>query len=1117
MADERTLTANFTADSSGFAAGTDETIRKLRELNAQVIENKQKIRDTNAEMRKYQQELDKLKSSTKNGASATADERKRMQELSDSIAKCKANLGVFATAQQRLKSDVRAVNKELDGQREAAQSVSEAMHSMSDVFKANLASGAVFTAFNVLNNEMRQAAIYCYSVGTEFEAAMSQVEAVSGAYGETLDALTNKAKELGSSTKFTATQVAEAMNYMAMAGWKPQQMLAGIDGVIGLAAASGADLATTSDIVTDALTAFGMKAEDVGHFSDVLAAASANANTNVVMLGESFKYVAPLAGTMGYSIEDVAETLGIMANSGVKASSAGAYLRTIITNLSQGVKISSAAFGEMEISAANADGSMKGLNEVVGELRQAFSLMTPQEQSFNAKLIAGQEALSGFLALVNAGEADIDKLRGAIENCDGAAAKMAKTMQENVAGKATVLKSAIDGLANAIYERFAGPLGKTLDNVTEKIEKLGDSAENGALADSFDDLAESAGDAAEELVDFIGDALPDFIGGVSGVLKFLVDFRVEIAAVIKAFIAFKAAMGLKDTATSFIKKIGDVRNAFKALKKETDETAESQKKLNAAFRDKAAFTAASAAISLLVAGVSELEAHLDDCNEKSREYMESVEELKQASEEYHDKATEMGDIAREYDEITKSADDTVTKTARLKELQDRLIDKFGSEAEGIDLVTDAFSNQANILGILNQKREEYEEISKEMAEQGLKELQNAENAKTAINVGNNFSGIDYSGLSSIDTGSTLGAAAGQNALNYALMGPFASLKDRTIYLSGTFEERLADLKKFRTQLAREGKATSETYKQVKELIEQMEQDVEDKARYQSILESYSNGDFSGEDTDTESSRAANIEKYNAQKEDLEIALSAREISHKEYYDRLRALRDKYFEDDKENWSKANDEISEFLTQNNEQIVNEICNSAEKAADGTVSAADTIGKAVDKTGDKIKGVFSDIKSEFQELLDGIDRELEKHNRDKEDEEYRSKIESLTNRLQYEKLDVYTRRSLEKELDDLQADWGEVQFKRNNADKKSIVQEAANQAGVIASNASDITKLTQTQWNNIISAFKGAAPYIKAGDFTNETAQHVYNIVINGSNKTEKQIEDEIMRKISSEVV
>ncbi len=1107
--EQRTLTANFTANASGFAAGTNETIQKLRDLNTQVVENKQKIKDVNAEMRKYQQELSKLKSSTNNGADATSAERKRMQELTDAISRCRTNLGTLAAAQQRLQSDVRNVNRELDEQRETAQEVSSAYISMGDIIKANLGSEAIMGAINVLSNDLRQLAIYCYGVGTEFEAAMSQVEAISGAYGENLEALTKKAKDLGAATKFSATEVAQAMNYMAMADWDAEQMLAGIDGVIRLAAASGGDLAETSDIITDALTAFGMKAEDVGHFADVLAAASANANTNVSMLGESFKYVAPLAGTMGYSIDETAEMLGIMANSGIKASTAGTSMRTMLTNLAQGVEIEAAAFGKMEINAANADGSMKSLNEVLGELRSAFSLMTDEEKTNNAAIIAGDKALSGFLSLVNAGEADINKLRSAIENCDGAAEKMAETMQNNVAGKATILKSAIEGLGIAIYEKFSRAIGDSLDNVTEKIDNLNNSVVNGELGNSLDGLAESAGNAAEELIDFAGEVLPGFIGATTNVLKFLTDFRVEIQAVLTAIIAYKAAMKAKDIFTSFVGSIKSIISAFQGLKTATTAATTAQNAHNAAVSSNP-YAIAAAAIGLLAGGLTELKSHLDDCNEKTREYMENVEELKQISEEYHDKAAEMGDIAREYDEITKSTDDTATKTARLKDLQDRLINEFGAEADGIDLVTDAFSNQAKVLEILNAKREEYDKISKDTAQEALDKLKNAESEKTAINVGNVFSGIDYSGLSTIDMGSTIGASAAQGALSTALKGPFSFLDDRMIYLSGTFEERLADLKEFKTKLAREGKSATDTYKQIIALIDQMEQDIADKEKYQGILENYSQGNFdndgdipkpalsgvaANEQAKAERRKAEARAAYDAEKKDLDAALAAQEISQENYYKQLEKLRNKYFDQNGEDWNR---------------VTKQIVGSAE-------SAADKIGSAVDKTSDKIKGVFSDIRNEFQGLLDGIDKELEKHNRDKEDEEYQSKIDSITKRLQYEKLDIYTRKSLEKELSDLYENWDEAKYRRSKNDQKDIIQAASQQASTLMNSASDITKLTQTQWNNIISAFKDAAPYINSSDFTSETAQNVYNIVINGLNKTEQQIEDEIMRKISSGVV
>ena len=193
----------------------------------------------------------------------------------------------------------------------------------------------------------------------DFDSAMSKVAAVSGATGSDLEALRDKAREMGEKTKFSASEAAEAMNYMAMAGWKTEDMLSGIEGVMNLAAASGEDLATTSDIVTDALTAFGLTAKDSGHFADILAAASSNANTNVSMMGETFKYCAPIAGALGFSAEDTAEAIGLMAIAGIKGSQAGTSLRTIMNNLSGDVTICGSAIGEVTIATTNADGSMR--------------------------------------------------------------------------------------------------------------------------------------------------------------------------------------------------------------------------------------------------------------------------------------------------------------------------------------------------------------------------------------------------------------------------------------------------------------------------------------------------------------------------------------------------------------------------------------------------------------------------------------------------------------------------------------------------------------------------------------------------------------------------------------
>ena len=286
----------------------------------------------------------------------------------------------------------------------------------------------------------------------DFDSAMSQVAAVSGATGSDLEALRDKAREMGAKTKFSASEAAEAMNYMAMAGWKTGDMLDGIEGIMNLAAASGEDLATTSDIVTDALTALGLSAADSGHFADILAAASSNANTNVSMMGETFKYCAPVAGALGFTAEDTAEAIGLMANAGIKSSQAGTAMRTMLTNLTGEVKFSGAAFGEMTVQTTNADGSMRSLGDILADCRVAFSQMSESERSANAEALVGKNAMSGFLAVMNAAPGDIEKLNSAINNCDGTAEKMATTMQDNLEGQLTILKSQLEELAISFGE-----------------------------------------------------------------------------------------------------------------------------------------------------------------------------------------------------------------------------------------------------------------------------------------------------------------------------------------------------------------------------------------------------------------------------------------------------------------------------------------------------------------------------------------------------------------------------------------------------------------------------------------------------------------------------------------
>ena len=306
----------------------------------------------------------------------------------------------------------------------------------------------------------------------DFDSAMSKVAAVSGATGSDFDALRDKAREMGSKTKFSASEAAEAMNYMAMAGWKTSDMLGGIEGVMNLAAASGEDLATTSDIVTDALTAFGLTAQDSGHFADVLAAASSNANTNVSMMGETFKYAAPIAGALGFSVEDTAEAIGLMANAGIKGSQAGTSLRMIMTNLSGDVKICGANIGEVTVATTNADGSMRDLSDILADCRVAFAGLSESEQAAAAESLVGKNAMSGFLALMNAGEGDINKLSSAIANCDGTAASMADTMNNNLEGQLTILKSQLQELAISFGDLLMPAIRQIVSWIQAFVDKL---------------------------------------------------------------------------------------------------------------------------------------------------------------------------------------------------------------------------------------------------------------------------------------------------------------------------------------------------------------------------------------------------------------------------------------------------------------------------------------------------------------------------------------------------------------------------------------------------------------------------------------------------------------------
>lgn len=306
--------------------------------------------------------------------------------------------------------------------------------------------------------------------GMEFDAQMSRVKAISGATEEQFATLREAAIQMGADSVFGATDAAKALEYMGMAGWDTQQMMDGLPGIINLAAASGEELGSVSDIVTDALTAFGLSAADAAHFSDVLAAASTSSNTNVGMMGATFKYAAPLAGALGYSIEDCAVAIGLMANAGIKGEQAGTSMRAMLTNLANPTDRTADAMTALGISLTDSSGKMLPMSTLIGNLRTAFAGLTETEKAQMASDIAGKEAMSALLAIVNASEEDYQKLTAAVDDCNGATTRMAEQMLDNLSGDVEGLSGALEGLSLA-FSDYGFDLFSVFNNHKEISEK----------------------------------------------------------------------------------------------------------------------------------------------------------------------------------------------------------------------------------------------------------------------------------------------------------------------------------------------------------------------------------------------------------------------------------------------------------------------------------------------------------------------------------------------------------------------------------------------------------------------------------------------------------------------
>lgn len=605
------------------------------ELGADTSKLVTDLKSANSAISKTQKELKDVDKLLKFNPGNITLIKQRTQALQTQIGNTKNKLEELKKAEQTMKSkgvdenseQFRALQREIIATESKLQELNNTAGSGSATLMAiSEKTGAIGDKATSAGKKLMPLTAGIAAIGTaavkttaDFDTAMSQVAAISGATGDDFDALRDKAREMGAKTKFSASEAAEAMNYMAMAGWKTEDMMSGIDGIMNLAAASGEDLATTSDIVTDALTAFGMAAEDSGRFADILAAASSNANTNVAMLGESFKYVAPVAGALGYSAEDVSLALGLMANSGIKASSAGTALRTLFTNMSKPTDQMAAAMENLGVRLDDGQGNMKSFREIMMDLRKGFGqLKVPQEEAVQAlqnldqeleegkitqkqydkmvqdwtkhaygaegalkaeaaAALAGKQGLSGLLAIVNASDEDFEKLAGAIDGSAGSAKKMADKMQDNLGGQLQILKSQLQELAISFGDLLMPVIRKVVEKIQLFIDKL-----NGMSAGTKRTIAVIAGIAAA-----VGPALIVFgklATAISAITKVMSTMKFTAFLTNPITLAIGAVAGLVAGLKVLNDKLYENTNSLKSYKKDVDEITKANDDLNASIK-----------------------------------------------------------------------------------------------------------------------------------------------------------------------------------------------------------------------------------------------------------------------------------------------------------------------------------------------------------------------------------------------------------------------------------------------------------------------------------------------------------------------------------------------------
>lgn len=652
------------ADAEKKAADKVNDLKKKLEDAKKKMSEMEKASDTTSEELEEQQkviselerELGKAETGFVNAEKNTAKWQTSLNnaeaELHDLDAELKKNDKYLDEAERSTDNTARSIDEYGDEVVEAKRETS----TFGDVLKANLTSTAIISAVKKLAGTVKEISAAVIEVGSNFDYAMSKVQSLCGATGEELENLRDLAKEIGASTKFSATEAAEGLQYMALAGWDTQEMLDGLGGVVSLAAAADMDLARASDILTDSMTALGDSAQDANRYADVLAKTQASSNTTVDLLGESFTNCAATAGSYGFSLEDVATALGVMANAGIKGSMAGTNLSIIMSRLATNTNGARDTLEELGVEFFDSQGNCRDLGDVIVELCDATKDMTDKEKAAIVTSIAGKNAQKSLNAILNQGSEAYIELNESLENCNGAAQQMSDIMQDNLQGDITKLKSTTEALGITLYEKFESSFRSAAQTATESIADLNHELQHGGIGRAVDDLADAFADAAGDVMEFAKGALEIAIEG----LTWLIDNKEIVIGVLAGIgtgmLVFKVAPVIETCVTA-------IRGFIAAT--------ESAGVAQAAFNVIANMNPYVLLATAIGAAVTALVIFASNCEATKTETDLLIESTRELNEE-------MDDIAEKADESTKAWEDQVVtldaEGTAAKSLADKLIE-----------------------------------------------------------------------------------------------------------------------------------------------------------------------------------------------------------------------------------------------------------------------------------------------------------------------------------------------------------------------------------------------------------------------------------------------------------